>query len=212
MPQPVTLALDLAAIITFARLSLLDRILTRYQVVVPHSTLGWLFQERETAAFHQPSRIANAATIKQLIADGTLSVISAEASQDRKLEQQVGPDLAALLSAARKRSAAGLKTLVVCSAPLHRLGTFLDEEADVTEYESCICSCAAVIDRLKVKGALTVPEEQTARDYLKLQERPWPAEPTINDRTESISMTCPSHISRWLACWASSRRRPSMPR
>jgi hypothetical protein len=74
IPQPVTLAVDLAAIITLARLTLLDKALSRYQIIIPHSTLSWLFQERESATFHQPSRILSAALVKQLVADGTLSV------------------------------------------------------------------------------------------------------------------------------------------
>jgi hypothetical protein len=184
IPQPTTLAIDLAAIVTFSRLGLFDKVLSRYQVVVPHSTLGWLFQERQRATFHQPSRIKNAAAIKQLIANETLGVVRPAASQDQNLTRQVGADLAAMLFAARQKSATGTKSLVVRSSPLHRLGTVLGEEADITGYESCICSCTAVIDRLKMKGALTQSEEQKARDYLKFHERTWPNEPVIDDQTE----------------------------
>ena len=184
LPQPRTLAVDLAAIVTLAHLGLLDKVLSRYQIVVPHTTLGWLFQERQKATFHQPSRIQNAAEIKQFIANQTLTVFRPPASQDHKLTRQVGADLAALLSAARDQSSAGKKTLVVRSSPLPRLGSVLTEEADIAGYEGCVCSCAAVIDRLKLKGALTQPEEQMARNYLKLHERPWPNEPVIDEQTE----------------------------
>jgi hypothetical protein len=61
IPQPTTLAIDLAAIVTFARLGILEKVLTHYQLIVPHSTLFWLFQERQQATFHQPSRIKDAA-------------------------------------------------------------------------------------------------------------------------------------------------------
>jgi hypothetical protein len=184
IPNPATLAIDVAAIITFSRLGLLDRVISRYQIVIPHSTLGWLFQERNKATFHQPSRIRDAAAIKQLIANGALHVARPSASRDHKLTRQVGADLAAMLSAAREKSAAGKKTLVVRSSPLHRLGTVLGEEADITGYEGCVCSCTAVIDRMKVKGALTQAEGQKARNYLRLQERPWANEPTIDHQTD----------------------------
>ena len=181
--QPKTLALDIAAIITLSQLGLLEKVLTRYEIAVPHSTMGWLFQERQKATFHQPSRIKDATVIKQLIANGTLDVLRA-ASRDHKLVREVGPELAAMLSAAREKLGNGKKILVVRSSPLHRLGTLLGEEADITGYESCICSCGAVIDRLKIKGALTQSEEQKARDFLKLREHAWPNEPTIDDETE----------------------------
>ena len=184
LPQPKTLAIDLAAIITLSRLGLLEKTLSRYEVVVPHSTLGWLFQERQRATFHQPSRIEDATALKQLIANRTLRVVRLATSQDHRLVRQVGAELAAMLSAAREKSEAGTRTLVVCSSPLHRLGTVLGEDADVTGYEASICSCGAVIDRLKIRGALTQSEEQKARDYLKLHERPWPNEPAIDDQTE----------------------------
>jgi hypothetical protein len=182
--QPKTLAIDLAALITFSRLDLLDNVLSRYLVVVPHSTLRCLFQEREKATFHQPSRIQSAAEVRQFIANGTLNIIRPAASQDHRLARQVGVDLASLLSAAHHKSTAASKVLVVRSSPLPRLGSALSEEADVTGYEGYLCSCGAVIDRLMRKAALTQPEEQIARDYLKLHERAWPSEPVIDDNTE----------------------------
>lgn len=184
LPQPDSLALDLGAVITFARLGILNKVLDRYRVMVPHSTLGWLFQERQKATYHQPSRIRNAKVLRQLIANGTLRIFQSTASPDKRLVDQVGRDLAAMLSSARDQTASGTRTLVVRSSPIFRLGTLMEEEADVSGYESCICSCAAVIDYLKLKGALTKSEEQKSRDYLKLQERPRPDEPAIDGSTE----------------------------
>jgi hypothetical protein len=184
IPQPKTLAIDLAAVVTFARLGILQQVLTHYQVIIPHSTLVWLFQERQQATFHQPSRIKDAAALKTLIGNGTLRVIDLAASADHKLSRQVGVDFAAMLSSARAKTATGAKTLVVRSAPIPRLGSMLGEEADIAGYEAYICSCSAVIHRLANKAAITHAEEQKARDYLRLHERPWPNEPTIPDDTE----------------------------
>jgi hypothetical protein len=146
--------------------------------------LFWLFQERQQVTFHQPSRIKDAAALKQLIANGTLGVIDLSASPDHHLTQQVGVDLAAMLSSARLKTAAGTKTLVVRSAPIPRLGSMLSDEADLTGYEDYLCSCSAVIDRLAHKAAITHAEEQRARDYLRLHERAWPNELIIPDDTE----------------------------
>jgi hypothetical protein len=182
--KPKSLALDFAALVTFARLGLLDKVLLHYSLVVPHATLGWLFQERKKATFHQPSRIKSAERVKELRATDVLYVISPPPSSDEKLRAQVGVDLAAMLSQAREKSTPESKILVVRSSPLLRLSADFREEADITGYEKFICSCSAVIDRLKLKAVLTVSEEETARDYLQLTERRWPDEQVIDDRTE----------------------------
>jgi hypothetical protein len=184
VPAPKTLALDFAALVTFARLGLLEKVMSLYVVAIPHATLGWLFQERKKATFHQPSRIKHAESIKHLIARQALQVVRPAPSRDDKLTAQVGFNLAALLCEAREKSSSDLKILVVRSSPLHRVGGDFTDDADVTGYETYICSCSAVIDRLVVKGTLTVPEEETARNYLKLTENRWPNEPAIDEHTE----------------------------
>lgn len=178
------IALDSAAIITLAHLELLETVIARFEVIIPHSTLGWLFQEKQKATFHQPSRIKDAGLLKQLLANGTLSVLSSEEARDDKLVREVGPDLAALLASAKSASTAETKTLVIRSAPLYRVGSVMQEEADISGYTDNISSCIAVIDRLKAKGALTMAEEQKARAFLKLHEKPWPNEQSIDDKTE----------------------------
>ena len=60
----------------------------------------------------------------------------------------------------------------------------MEEEADLGAYSEYLCSCQAVVTKLRVKGVLTLPEEQQARSYLKLHEHSWPGEPTIADGAE----------------------------
>jgi hypothetical protein len=61
LPKLDTIAMDLTAIFSLAHLGLLGLAIEVYkEIVIPHSTLGWLFQEREQASFHQRSRIRNA--------------------------------------------------------------------------------------------------------------------------------------------------------
>jgi hypothetical protein len=85
-PKLDAIALDLAAIITLARLGLLETVIATYRnIVIPHSTLGWLFQERQQITFHQPSRIKDAHVIKQLIADEAFADGHDTAVRDRAL-------------------------------------------------------------------------------------------------------------------------------
>jgi hypothetical protein len=185
--KPDRIALDLVAIITLARLGLLDTVISTYaDIVVPNSTLGWLFQERQGARFHQPSRIKDAHLTKRLVAAKMLQVLSPTAARDPVLDREVGMDLADLLVTARAKmtSDAGTSRYVVRSAPVHRAGSLMEENADLTAYADLLCSCQAVIAKLSGKGLLTAGEETAARAYLTLHEQPWPSEPGIADKGE----------------------------
>jgi hypothetical protein len=182
-----TIGVDLAAIVTLTRLALLETVITTYKkVMIPHSTLSWLFQERQTATFHQPSRIRDAHFIKRLVATGALKVLMDRPMRDYPLAKDVGIDLADLLATAKSKSQKGdgIPRLVVRSAPVHRIGSLMAEEVDLSAYADCICSCQAVVSKLRMMGALTIGDEESARSYFKVHERSWPTEPAIPDGAE----------------------------
>ena len=186
LPDVTTIALDLTAIFTLALLGLLPVVIGAYQrVVIPHPTLGWLFQERQKAIFHQPSRIKEAHDFKRIVADGGLKVLPSQPLSDLNLAKEVGLELAFLLSAAVKAQASdGIARYVIRSAPVHRAGSLMQEEADLSAHSEHLSSCQSLVEKLRAKGVLTHEEEQRALDYLKLHERRWPAEPKILDGAE----------------------------
>jgi len=93
------IGIDLTALFTLAYLNLLETVIGSYEeIVIPHSTLGWLFQERQRALFHQPSRFKDARKLAQLIATNSLGVCHAT-SNDADLIREVGNGLASLLNA-----------------------------------------------------------------------------------------------------------------
>lgn len=185
LPAFDSLALDVTAIITLARLDLLQKVVDTYPgIVIPHATLAWLLRERERATFHQPSRIKDAHFIRKLLADKALNVLSQQLPRDNELAREVGDDLAALLAVAKSRSSKEGAAVVVRSAPVHRVGSLTQEDADLSAHSGHLCSCIAVIDKLRAKGLLTLQQEERARSYLKLHERPWPSEPPIADNAE----------------------------
>src|SRR3546814_3147954 len=53
-----SIALDGSSLIILASLDLIELVTARWIVTIAHSTLGWLFGERQRLAFHQPSRLA----------------------------------------------------------------------------------------------------------------------------------------------------------
>jgi hypothetical protein len=149
-------------------------------VVLPHNTLGWLFEEKQKVAFHQPSRIKDAREIKRLLDDRAVQNFEGTASPDADLAAEVGDELAALIAETEgdfgddKR-----QRLVVRSAPVHRIGSFLEEAADLDRHAAVVCGCLDVVEALARQGQLTRTEEERARAYLALQEKPWPHPPSI---------------------------------
>jgi hypothetical protein len=186
LPGITTVALDLTAIFTLALLGLLPAAIGAYErVAIPHSTLGWLFQERQRVTFHQPSRIKEAHDLKRLVAEGSLKVLSSQPLADLTLAKEVGLELAGLLSAASKlKTSDGIARYVIRSAPVHRVGSLMEEEADLSAYSEYLCSCRSLVEKLRAKGVLTREEEERALAYLKVHERPWASEPEILDCAE----------------------------
>jgi hypothetical protein len=186
LPGVTTIALDLTAIFTLTLLGLLPVVVGAYEhIVIPHSTLGWLFQERQRATFHQPSRIKEGHDLKRFVAEGSLKVLPAQPLFDLSFAKEVGLELAGLLSAAaRAKASDGIARYVIRSAPVHRVGSLMEEEADLSAYSEYLCSCQALVEKLRATGVLTLDEEQRAMAYLKLHERRWGSEPNICDGAE----------------------------
>jgi len=176
-------ALDATALLTLSFLKILDVALDAFETVyIPHSTLGWLFAERQQASFHQPSRIANARRVRDFLATDVLEKFTPSTAASSDLSAQVGDELAALIAEAEKvRDGDDTQHIVVRSAPVHRLSSLMEEEADLSTHAAVLSSCLAVVEKLRQKGAITAVEEKRARAYLQLHEKPWPNQPDIAD-------------------------------
>ena len=71
--------------------------------------------------------------------------------------------------------------IVVRPAPVHRLSSLMEEEADLSDHSPVLSGCLAVIEKLKQKGQITAKEEKRARAFFHLKEKPWPNQPEISD-------------------------------
>lgn len=176
-------AMEATALLTLSFLKILDVALDSFETIyIPHSTLGWLFEERQKAAFHQPSRITNAHKVRDLVATDVLGKFSPTTVASSDLSAQVGGELAALIAEAQKvREIDDTQHIVVRSAPVHRLSSLMEEEADLSAYAAVLSSCLPVVEKLRKKGQITSKEEKLACVYLQLHERPWPNQPEIVD-------------------------------
>jgi len=178
-----TVGMDATALLTLSFLNLLDKALDAFdEVHVPHSTLTWLFDEKQKAAFHQPSRIRNAHHVRHFLATDVLEKFVPTVVADSDLSAQVGDELAILIAEAEKvGDEDDTQHIVVRSSPVHRLASLMQEEADLTGHVAVMSSCLSVVDKLRQKGQITAEEEKKARAYLQLHEKPWPHQPELKD-------------------------------
>ncbi|MGO9768507.1 MAG: hypothetical protein ACLPSW_02920 [Roseiarcus sp.] len=180
-PSVRSIGVDISALLTLTRLNLLDTMLASYaNIAMPHSTLSWLFEERQKVAFHQPSRIRDAHELLRLVANKSLSVQAQLPVSGYALAREIGEELAeSILSATAKNHSSETPThFVIRSSPVPRIGSLMEEEADLSAFFACLCSCQAIVRTLKARGFLTIEEETRANDYLTLHERPWPSDPS----------------------------------
>ena len=176
-------AMEATALLTLGYLGLLETVCNTFEhIVIPHSTLGWLFTEKQKVSFHQPSRIRNAHKISQLHATGALMKFSGSDELDPDLAADIGEELASLLAETQTEGRGDERQkLVIRSSPVHRVGSLMVEEADLSAFYPYLCSCLAVVRKLKQKGHLTATQESRALSYLILHEKEWPTQPEISD-------------------------------
>ena len=99
-----------------------------------------------------------------------------------KLINEVGPSLATLIAEASSSEHQDTRQrLIIRGGPVHKTNSLMQEEADLSEYESCLCSSVAVVNRLVHKGVLTRGEGEIARVALNMREVQWRSEPEIAD-------------------------------
>ena len=179
------IGMDVTALLTLSFLNLLDAALDAFDTVhIPHSTLCWLFDEKQKVAFHQPSRIKDARRIRDFLATGALEKLSPSTVPNSELSTQVGDDLALFIAEAEKeRREDDKQHIVVRPSPVYRIASLMQEEADLTAHATVLSSCQPIVDKLRSKGRIMASEEQKAHAYLQLHEKPWPNQPEIPDET-----------------------------
>ena len=178
------IGMDATALLTLSFLNLLDEAFDAFDIVhVPHSTLSWLFEEKQRVTFHQPSRIKDAHEVRDLLATGALEKLSPSAVPDSDLSDQVGDELALFIAEAEKvRNEDDPQHIVVQSSPVYRVASLMEEEADLTAHATVLSSCQSIVGKLWQKGQITANQEHRARAYLQLREKPWPNQPQIADK------------------------------
>lgn len=175
--------MDPTVLLTLSLLKILDRVLEAFETVyIPHSTFKWLFEEKQKASFHQPSRIKDAKKLQSLLAKGILERLISNTVPNGNLSAQVGEELAQLIAEARRADDGTTQCIVVRPSPVYRISSLMMEEADLTEYATMLSSCHAIVNKLRSNGQITIEEEKRACAYLQISEKSWSNQPEIADR------------------------------
>lgn len=164
-------AFDITALITLDYLGLLESALAHFErPIIAPTTLSLLFIERQFLKVQQPSEMAKAARIQTLIADGRLKVVPTTPTTVPDASKDIGHDLAALLSAALRDGG-----LVVRTAPVFKLGSFLDESVDMKAYSSVLTDTLSVLTFLAGSGEIDAATRKSAQQYLGQVDAGWQA-------------------------------------
>ena len=156
-----TVGIDVTTLLTLGFLDILDEALDAFDnIVVPHSTLAWLFQEKRMAKFHQPSRIKDAHQVRELLATHGLVEFMPSVAPDSDLSTLVGEDLALFLTdAIYLREEEASQRIVVRPYPVHRIDSLMEEEVDLSVYANVLSSCRSIVDRLRETGRLQLSKK-----------------------------------------------------
>ncbi|MCK4394100.1 HNH endonuclease [Candidatus Bipolaricaulota bacterium] len=175
--------IDATALLTLSHLNLLEKAFDAFDTVyVPHSTLAWLFQEKQKTTYHQPSRIKDAHRLGYLLTTDVLQRLSPRLEPDSELSAQIGDELALFIAEAEgARDDEATQHIVVRSSPVHRLGSLMEEEANLEPHAAVLSSCQSIVDKLCQIGHLEAEGYAKASAYLQLHEKPWPHQPEIAD-------------------------------
>jgi len=157
-----TISADITSLLLLAELDLLPVVEKRFdQVAIPWSTMHLLLTESQSCRFHQPSRIAGAKKLRELIVDSTLRPLISSVEPPSELVQQIGAELAELLHAAKLSGGRVIRPL-----PIHRIQTFMEEEANVGEYAPLVMTTLQFVDVLEADAILDRQASDRARRKL----------------------------------------------
>lgn len=178
--HPRVIALDATALLTIAELNLLDKVKSSFdRIYLPHSVGIWLFHELERVQFHQPRRIDEAEEVLHAIAKGEIRVSHVDRGLAPRLVTEFGREMAQLIDSAAKENSPHNPCFVIHPCPIYRPDSFMEQEADVTQYAHLLRSTVQVVSSLIHHGDISEQRFENAMAYLGPLDRGWPSENII---------------------------------
>lgn len=173
-----TIAIDASSALIMENIRLLHHLFDCFErIVIPHSFMRWLFEEKQKVAFHQPSQIEKAKYFERLVSDGRISVFHPKTINNPELALDVGDELAYMLEEAHANPTNESQALVVCSCPVYKVGgSFREVEVDLSSFNHGLISCTQLIKKLEDLAVITEAQCGKALNYLRQHEQEWPTD------------------------------------
>jgi len=187
-----SIALDITAIFTLEYLGLLNKAIHAFdEIIISPTTLSSLFLDRQFLRFRQPSQELKARQIKQLITSGKLKSLKSQTSDAVRASSAIDPELQMLLQKATLDGAT-----VVRSAPVTKIGSFLEETADISEFSNVLTDTHSVLKFLKSKMAAATATNAEA--YLSQVDTGWTKKPELTSSSivylDQLTVTYLHHV------------------
>lgn len=168
--EPKSVSFDPLAILVLDYLGLLETALGSFDdIVLPSGTLHSFFEDRSKASHSQPSRVAQARSIKECFISGILSAENLAVNEGAG--QTVDPEFLGLFAAAEERDG-----YVIDTSPLHPPGR-LDEVVSPTPYQARLLSPSGLVASLLSLGLISQATARSASAQVKGSGDAWPDEP-----------------------------------
>ncbi len=173
-----TVVIDASSALVMESIGLLTYLFDCFEkIVIPHSFMRWLFEEKQKVAFHQPSQIEKAKYFERLVSDGRISVFHPKKINNPELALDVGDELAYMLEEVQASPRNESQALVVCSCPVHKVGgSFREVEVDLSSFNHSLISCTQLIKKLEGLAVITEGQCSKALNYLRQHEKEWPTD------------------------------------
>ena len=123
-----------------------------------------LLRERNTVRFHQPSLIEAAKQMRALQNQKLLQAADNLAAPPQPIAEEVGLELAALFETARHDDGK-----VVCTLPIHKVSSLMEQQADIDEYDDSILSIMDFCTLLYKEGKIDAADYQRVKLFLDRQ-------------------------------------------
>ena len=164
LQQEWTVGLDVTSVMVLARLGLLDAVIESCgHIKVAPEVMESLYVETFAVRFHQPARVAASKRLRSLLDHGRL--VAFESGPVALAEQdELGPELAALLSASRHDDG-----VAICARPIHKAQSLMEVVADTSAYDDLIFTPADLCMAARAEGLVEDDAFERTMDFLASQ-------------------------------------------
>lgn len=160
------IGLDMSSILVLHYLGILKKTLENFDnICIAHGTMEYLMKERREIRFHQPSLIEKSIDIQNLVSSNRIKIEKFEHKVPEWLLTEVGSNTAELLEAAKQENA-----FFVHPSPIFKIGSFMQEQADLREYSDNVLNTITFASILKKLGIIDSSTFDSAIKYLKLHD------------------------------------------